>query len=80
MDASACKGILLRKGAGSVKHLETKDLWVQELIRRKGILIKKIAREVNAADSLASYSAPATLQRHMELLGCRLHSFLSMLA
>ena len=50
------------------------------MIRRKGILIKKIAREFNAADSLASYAAPAVLQKHTELLGCRLHSFLGMLA
>ena len=29
LDASACKSILLRKGAGTMKHLEIKDLWGQ---------------------------------------------------
>ena len=71
VDASACKGILLRKGAGSVKHLETKSLWVQEAIKRRGIVVEKVAREENPADSLASFSPPATLSRHLEMLNCR---------
>ena len=29
VDASACRGMLLRQGTGKVKHLTTKQLWVQ---------------------------------------------------
>ena len=70
VDASACKGILLRKGVGSIKHLETKDLWVQEAVRRRSISVRKIPRAENASDSMASYSAPSILQRHMQMLNC----------
>ena len=68
VDASACKAILMRKGAGSIKHLETKDLWVQEAIRRKGIVVVKVDRKLNLADSLASYSPASVMRAHMEML------------
>jgi hypothetical protein len=69
VDASACKSILLRKGAGSVKHLETKDLWVQDAIRRKGIQVGKIPRDENVSDALASYSNASDLWDKMWKMG-----------
>ena len=71
VDASACKAILLRKGTGTLKHLETKDLWVQEVIRKKQIEVCKVPREENMSDSLASYSNGDTLCRHMEIMKLR---------
>ena len=32
-DSSAVKGILARRGCGKVKHLEVKQLWLQEQVR-----------------------------------------------
>ena len=32
-DSSAVKGILTRRGCGKVKHLEVKQLWLQEQVR-----------------------------------------------
>ena len=72
VDASACKSILMRKGPGGVKHIDTKFLWVQELIRRKDIKVTKVVRTENAADSLASYSAVNDLHYHLRLLRCQL--------
>ena len=57
VDASACKSMLLRHGSRGLKHLETKNLWVQEAVKSKHIKVVKIAREVNAAVSLACFSA-----------------------
>ena len=34
-DSSAMKGTLSRKGSGKVKHLETRQLWLQEHIASK---------------------------------------------
>ena len=48
--ANACRGILLRQGAGKVKHLCTKQLWVQGAIETYGIDVIKIPREMNPAD------------------------------
>ena len=51
-DANACKGMLLRRGAGRVKHLCTKQLWVQGAIECHGIRITKIPRDTNCSDLL----------------------------
>ena len=66
VDASACKSILLRKGTGSLKHLEVKDLWGQDVIRQRQIRVVKIPREANPADALASPCKPTDLWAHME--------------
>ena len=57
VDASTCKSILLRRGPGGMKHLDTKQLSVQEAITEKRIRVLKINREENPADTLASYSS-----------------------
>ena len=49
-DSSAAKGIMLRTGAGSIKHLCTKQLWIQERVLSKGIIPYKIKRDYNIAD------------------------------
>ena len=72
LDASACKSMLLRHGSGGLKHLETKNSWVQEAVKSKHIKVVKIAREVNAADSLACFSATNILRDHMRLVNCEL--------
>ena len=74
LDSSACKSIISRKGSGGIKHLSTKDLWVQEAVRRFGIVEQRVPRAENPSDSLASFSASATLQDHLERLGCRVYS------
>ena len=61
VDSSACKGMLLRAGAGKVKYLSTKQLWVQAAAEMYGINVVKIPRAGNCADllthSLPSHSA-----------------------
>jgi hypothetical protein len=69
VDASACRGILLRKGAGGLKHLSVKDLWVQDAIREHGIIVHKIPREFNSADALASTNSPGDLEKHLSRIG-----------
>ena len=53
-DSSACKGTILRRGSGKVKHLTTKQLWVQGAVRAHEIDIQKIPREANIADMLTN--------------------------
>ena len=49
-DSSAAKGIACRRGAGKVKHLETRQLWVQDLVYNTRVQIEKIPRTINPAD------------------------------
>ena len=42
-DSSACKGMILRKSSGKVKHVATKQLWVQGAVRAHEIDIQNIS-------------------------------------
>ena len=69
-DASVCKSSLLHHGCGTIKHLSTKQLWVQGAVDSYGIQIFKIPREKNGSDLLTHPVSKDTLSRHLGLLGC----------
>ena len=68
-DASACRGILLRRGAGAIKHLEVRDLWGQEMVRRYNLEVRKLPRALNPSDLLASASDAKSFEEHLTQLG-----------
>ena len=49
-DASAALGVVQRKGAGTIRHIETRLLWVQEQEIKDKIEYLKIAGTINPAD------------------------------
>ena len=65
-DASACKGMLLRHGAGKVKHLSVKQLWSQEVVRTFEIQICKIARRDNPSDVLTHCVSHPEAERQLQ--------------
>ena len=68
-DATACLGILKRKGAGSVKHLSVRQLWVQEAMTLPKTSTCKIARAANPADFLCSLPQASSREAHMRATG-----------
>ena len=54
-DSSACKGTLHREGAGRIKHLEVRQLWLQRYVKDEEVKFVKIPREVNAADTMTKH-------------------------
>ena len=54
-DASAARGVIQRQGAGRIKHLSVKQLWVQERESEKDLSITKIPRAINWADLLTHH-------------------------
>ena len=54
-DSSAAMGICTRQGLGKLRHIDTQTLWVQEKVRTKQILLKKVLGEVNPADLLTKF-------------------------
>ena len=54
-DASAAFGIVQRKGAGRIKHLQVKQLWVQERFANKELDITKIPRSINWSDLMTHH-------------------------
>jgi hypothetical protein len=69
VDASACRGILLRQGAGKVKHLATKQLWVQAAVECHGVVVRKVGRETNSADVLTHPTSPEEMMRALHQMG-----------
>ena len=69
LDSSAAKGICQRRGSGKVKHLEVKQLWLQEKVFKKEIKMNKIPRAVNPSDCLTHYWTAKDVFDHFQLLG-----------
>ena len=69
IDSSASKGILQRRGAGRVKHLEVKQLWTQELVINTRIIIVKVPRLEHPSDCLTHHWTVKDAQPHFERMG-----------
>ena len=51
-DASAARGVILRQGVGKVRHLQVKQLWLQENVAAGELTTVNIPRAENCADAL----------------------------
>ena len=69
LDAEAAQGIMQRQGAGALKHLDLRQLWVQECVLEENIQIKHIQRTVNWSDALCSVPTASTWWTQMGNLG-----------
>ena len=74
-DSSAAQGILSRRGSGKVKHLETKQLWLQDKVRTGKLSIQKVSRQMNPADVLTHHCSRDILNFHSISLGLELVNF-----
>ena len=72
-DSSAAKGILSRRGSGKVKHLEGRQLWLQERIGRKETTLEKIPRTQNVGDALTHHWSKAANAQHMLKMGANVN-------
>ena len=64
-DASAAIGICNRIGVGKVRHIEVTQLWVQEKVANKEIVIHKVPTEENLADALTKAVDAQTIAKHV---------------
>ena len=49
-DATAAIGMVRRQGLGAVRHLATSDLWIQQRVKSKEIVISKVGSNENPGD------------------------------
>ena len=68
-DSSAANGVVHRQGCGKVKHLECRQLWVQEVIASGKVQCFKIPRAENPADALTHYWTTSDGQKHFAMVG-----------
>ena len=68
-DASAAKGIALRRGMGKHRHIDVNQLWGQDKVAKGEVKIKKIAITENIADHLTKYLNQQGVQEHLNRTG-----------
>ena len=64
-DASATHGVIKRRGAGAIKHLTVRQLWLQEVMRDPNNCSLKISRSDNPADILCSVGSVEAFKNHL---------------
>ena len=69
-DSSANDGILKRSGAGKVKHLSVRQLWLQEKVGEGDLWHEKIPRLQNCSDAMTHYFSRAEADVHFAAMGC----------
>ena len=69
LDASAAKGTIMRRGAGTIKHLEVRQLWCQHAVDRYCVKVVKIPRKQNLADTLTHAVSSRGLQLFHDAIG-----------
>ena len=69
-DSSAAKSIASRRGVGKVRHIDVRELWVQERTQRGDIEIVKVKGEDNIADILTKHVPRDLLDKHLKNIGC----------
>ena len=68
-DSSAALGTINREGAGRLKHIEVKCLWLQQALRRKLFDIQKVNTYDNPADLLTKHLPIKTMIEYSRRFG-----------
>ena len=68
-DSSACKGICQRVGLGKIRHIDVALLWLQDLVRKGRISMRKVPGKSNPADMLTKYLPGSKIAEISQELG-----------
>ena len=68
MDSSAAHAFFHRRGVGRMKHIDSRILWLQDLIAAGGVRLKKIPRTQNLADMLTHTPSAKELEMFLPLM------------
>ena len=64
-DASAARGMALRKGLGPVRHIEVNQLWQQSKVINKELNVIKVKGAENLTDALTKHIDNSELEWHV---------------
>ena len=67
--SSAALSLVHREGLGKAKHIESQHLWLQEAVKAKRLVAKKVASEENVADLMTKNLAPEKINYLMAKMG-----------
>ena len=64
-DASAAIGISNRVGSGKVRHIEVTQLWLQDKVSSKEVVLNKVGTDDNLADALTKGVDASNIAGHV---------------
>ena len=67
-DSSSAKAFASRRGLGKMRHIEVKDLWLQEAVCRGRVKLQKVDGAKNPADMFTKYLSTVEIERHLKFL------------
>ena len=62
VDATAGRGVAMRRGAGRIRHIATPTLWVQKLVQDGKVEVSKIPGNTNQVDLGSKHLDAASIQ------------------
>ena len=68
-DSSAAKSITSRKGAGRARHIEVRELRVQDRVAKGELKIVKVRGEDNVADGLTKHVDKPKMEQYLKACG-----------
>ena len=68
-DSAAALGIIQRKGAGKVRHIDVGMLWIQQHCRSGKVDVKKVDGKSNPADIFTKAVPAEVMWGHMKAIG-----------
>ena len=72
VDSSAAKSMASRKGVGKVRHVQVRELWLQDAVRKQRVVISKIEGTKNPADVVTKPKSKEYIARLLEAVGAEL--------
>ena len=68
-DCSAAKSFVARRGLGKMRHMEVRDLWLQEEVIKGKVRVIKIPGETNPADLMTKYLGTKEIEVRLDRMG-----------
>ncbi len=69
VDSSAAKSIGSRRGVGIVRHVDVRELWLQERVGRGDMVLRKVPGANNLVDILTKHVPRSCLDKHLAGVG-----------
>ena len=70
-DSSAAKSFVARRGLGKMRHIELRDLWLQQEVAEGKVKVVKVRGDLNAADLTTKILNNAEIVFRLTLMGFR---------
>lgn len=70
-DSSSAKAFASRRGLGKQRHVQTRFLWLQQVVGDERVVIRKIGTVSNVSDMLTKSCSSPTILKHMEQMCLR---------